>query len=435
MKRTALVACLVTMTAVAQNTDYPGARWIPANSGNQTASNRPATYPVDYIVIHVTQGSYNGAISWFQNPASRVSAHYVIRSSDGEITQMVREKDIGWHAGNWNYNTWSVGIEHEGWVDQPQWFTTAMYQSSAALVRDICRRQDIPRNRVYIIGHNEVPGATHSDPGPYWNWSYYMQLVQLEALYHSAQYPIQIRPGERIVATIRMLNSGATDWTPTGSSHARLGTANPRDRISPFFTQGDWVSYNRATGVDALTAVNAVGDFSFVLTGPREYGQYSESYQLVRDGITWFGPVATYNILVVPWEKHYDNRHVDATFHGQWRTSEIGNDRYAQDYRWIPVSRGSTAIARWRLNAPIDGWYDVYAWWTAGSNRTASAPYEIVHSDGVLRKSLDQTTNGGRWNLIGRVRLDAGGGSVYLKANGTKPGVVIADAVRIIGPF
>jgi Negative regulator of beta-lactamase expression len=157
--------------------DYGPALWAPANSGNYTIANRESTHPINYVVIHTTQGSYSGTISWFQNPASNVSAHYVIRSSDGQLTQMVREKDIAFHAGNWTYNTQSVGIEHEGFVSDPSWYTDAMYRASAALTRNVCLKYGIPMTRSNIIGHNEVPGATHTDPGPNWNWTFYMQLV------------------------------------------------------------------------------------------------------------------------------------------------------------------------------------------------------------------------------------------------------------------
>ncbi|WP_234359518.1 N-acetylmuramoyl-L-alanine amidase [Plantactinospora sp. BC1] len=129
------------------------------------------------MVIHVTQGSYAGSISWYQNPASRVSAHYTFRSSDGAVTQSVREEDVGWHAGNWTYNTESIGIEHEGYVDNPSWFTDSMYRASAALTRNLTGKYGIPRDRAHIIAHSEVPGATHTDPGVNWNWTYYMQLV------------------------------------------------------------------------------------------------------------------------------------------------------------------------------------------------------------------------------------------------------------------
>ncbi|MGS2619007.1 N-acetylmuramoyl-L-alanine amidase [Micromonospora sp. LZ34] len=159
------------------STDYGPAAWAPASTSNYTVASRPGSHPVRYVVIHITQGSYAGSISWFQNPAAKVSAHYTFRSSDGAVTQSVREKDIAWHAGNWTYNTQSIGIEHEGYVDNPAWFTDAMYRASAALTRSLAAKYGIPRDRAHIIGHNEVPGATHTDPGPNWNWTYYMQLV------------------------------------------------------------------------------------------------------------------------------------------------------------------------------------------------------------------------------------------------------------------
>ncbi|MFJ9624533.1 peptidoglycan-binding protein [Streptomyces sp. NPDC101181] len=152
--------------------DYPAARWVPAYSGNYVVGRKAA---VDKVVVHTTQGSYAGSISWYQNPASQVSAHYTIRSSDGEVTQSVREKDTAWHAGSTNAS--SVGIEHEGYVDDPAWYTEAMYRSSAALTTHLAARYGIPKDRSHIIGHSEAPGATHTDPGPNWDWDHYMELI------------------------------------------------------------------------------------------------------------------------------------------------------------------------------------------------------------------------------------------------------------------
>ncbi len=158
--------------------DYAGAaQFVPADPSNYTDDSRGAA-DIDYIIIHTAQGSYSGTISWFQNPSANVSAHYVVRSSDGEVTQMLLEEDIGWHAGNWDYNVRSVGIEHEGYVEEPElWYTDAMYKASADLVRDIATRNGIPMDRDHIIGHYEVPGATHTDPGNGWDWDYFMSLV------------------------------------------------------------------------------------------------------------------------------------------------------------------------------------------------------------------------------------------------------------------
>lgn len=154
------------------STDYPPALWVAANSGNYTVGRSAA---ISAVVIHVTQGSYAGSISWFQNPSSNVSAHYVIRSSDGQVTQTVRDKDTAYHARSGN--AYSVGIEHEGYVDNPAWFTDAMYRSSATLTRHLADKYGIPKDRAHIVGHSEVPNNDHTDPGANWNWTYYMQLV------------------------------------------------------------------------------------------------------------------------------------------------------------------------------------------------------------------------------------------------------------------
>ena len=141
---------------------------------------------IDMVVIHTAEGSYSGTYSWFANCSAGASAHYVVRSSDGQITQMVKEEDVGWHAGNWDYNLRSVGIEHEGFVSDCGYYTNAMYAASAALTVDIAARQGVPLDRSHIIGHDEVPdpygsgyggAGHHTDPGSCWDWDYYMSLL------------------------------------------------------------------------------------------------------------------------------------------------------------------------------------------------------------------------------------------------------------------
>jgi len=163
--------------AQAQAVDYPSAEWRPASTSNYTVSNRPTAYPVDHVIIHVTQETYANTLSIFQNPQKQVSAHYLVRSADGHVAQCVREADIAWHAGNWDYNTRSIGIEHEGWVDRPAYFTDALYEQSAKLTAAICTAYGLPKDRAHIIGHYEVPGTDHTDPGPNWDWTRYIRLV------------------------------------------------------------------------------------------------------------------------------------------------------------------------------------------------------------------------------------------------------------------
>ena len=147
---------------------------------------------ITHVTIHTMQGSYAGAISWFQNPSANVSAHYNMRASDGQITQSVCEIDKAWHVSN--SNPYAVGIEHEGYIDDPTWYTNVMYQKSAVLTKDIAARNGIPIIRTYdkngdvgvnsisdgcfkIKGHQHFPSQTHVDPGPYWDWNRYYDLI------------------------------------------------------------------------------------------------------------------------------------------------------------------------------------------------------------------------------------------------------------------
>ncbi len=152
---------------------FPTVRWIAAHSSNYSAR---SSRSIRRVVIHTVEGSEAGCISWFQNRTSNVSAHYVV-SYTGRITQMVRDKDVAWHAGNSAYNETSIGIECEGYAGQNRW-TDAQYRALADLVRGLCDRYGIPKDRSAIIGHKEVPNQSHWDPGPNFNWTRFMNLVR-----------------------------------------------------------------------------------------------------------------------------------------------------------------------------------------------------------------------------------------------------------------
>jgi MYXO-CTERM domain-containing protein len=154
--------------------EYPLAvAFNPAHPSNYTAG---GIISPDYIVVHTMQGYYYGSQSWFQNPSANVSAHFCMRSEDGEVTQMVALSDRAWHVGS--NNPYAIGIEHEGFIDEPAWYTWANYTSSAMLARWLSDELEIPRTRQHIVGHVELPNQTHTDPGIHWNWDFYMALIE-----------------------------------------------------------------------------------------------------------------------------------------------------------------------------------------------------------------------------------------------------------------
>lgn len=156
--------------------DYSGARWYVADSNNYQSANRPDSTKIDKIIVHITQGSWSSAINWFDDPRAGVSAHYVVRSSDGFIGQCVQEKDISYHAGDWSVNQTSVGIEHEGYGDEPGWLTDSLYEASAKLSAYLADKYGIPVDRDHFLGHKEV--SSTQCPGSYWDWDRYLRLVR-----------------------------------------------------------------------------------------------------------------------------------------------------------------------------------------------------------------------------------------------------------------
>jgi hypothetical protein len=135
----------------------------PTNYGGRAGSK------VDTIVVHVTQGTTRSAALWFANPAAKVSAHYII-GKNGAMVNCVPESLCAWHADNRGYNRRSIGIECEGFVDDPTMWTDALMSTLTKLCNDLSTRYNIPVSRSTIIGHNEVPGASHTDPGPLMPW-------------------------------------------------------------------------------------------------------------------------------------------------------------------------------------------------------------------------------------------------------------------------
>lgn len=204
-----LLGTMLVGSAKPANTDYPDAESEPALSSNFTQSDSESNgLMIRWIVIHDVEGNAQAAINWFKDSRARASSHYVI-DYQGNIYQMVREKDIAWHAGNWVYNEHSIGIENAGYADQDL-FTEEEYSASAKLVAYLVRKYNIslnhpmglapadPSKRSGIIGHDQVPdpsnadlggGASHHyDPGRNWNWTRYMKLVRYYSEGESGDY-------------------------------------------------------------------------------------------------------------------------------------------------------------------------------------------------------------------------------------------------------
>ncbi|MFK3731215.1 N-acetylmuramoyl-L-alanine amidase [Streptomyces sp. NPDC088090] len=166
--------------------DFVPSRTSSTGVRNYTPADRPnQDVDIRQIIIHDTEGGYDGSLATLTNPDVKASAHYLVRASDGLVTQMVENKDLAWHAGNWTLNMHSIGVEHEGYaIKEGSWYTESQYTSTAALVKFLAAKYGVPLDREHIIGHDELPfqldsysSKTHWDPGPFWDWNHFMKLV------------------------------------------------------------------------------------------------------------------------------------------------------------------------------------------------------------------------------------------------------------------
>lgn len=101
------------------------------------------------------------------------SGHYTV-FKDGIISQHINETDPVKHCAS--YNLKSIGIEHH-FIFGKEPPTKQMYEASAKLVRDIVSRYKMREGgRAYkdiVLPHDPT-----YDPGPYWDWGYYLKLLE-----------------------------------------------------------------------------------------------------------------------------------------------------------------------------------------------------------------------------------------------------------------
>ncbi|MDQ2912946.1 MAG: N-acetylmuramoyl-L-alanine amidase [Chloroflexota bacterium] len=260
---------------------------------------------IDYIVIHYTDISYTRTLRAFNILASDVSAHYVIRG-DGHIAQIVHEADTAWHSGNAWFNRHSIGIELElDRVTNPV-FRTEQYYAAAALACAISARQGVPLDRAHVIGHNQVPGSTHTDPGPTWDWPHFMWLVSLCApptsesvhagFVSQTPYPV-IDPSDKALVSVVLRNTGSTAWRKGTAQEARLGI--PGNSPALAFLGDGWPTPERpAVQQEDIVPPGETATFTFRVKGALP-GTFVVPLRGVVDGGAWMDDLGMYTVVTV----------------------------------------------------------------------------------------------------------------------------------------
>ena len=130
------------------------------------------------LIMHTTcMADTQSALDRLCDPASKVSAHYVI-DEVGQVYHLVDERERAWHAGVafWDgvtdVNGCSIGIEiaHPGPDENGEGpeFPSHQWQALINLSQDIIGRHPIPAHRV--LAHSDVAPSRKTDPGPLFDW-------------------------------------------------------------------------------------------------------------------------------------------------------------------------------------------------------------------------------------------------------------------------
>lgn len=130
---------------------------------------KSSTRDIDTVILHSSYNSLGGEkfdvdaiVAIYKK--YEVSAHYIV-GRDGDVTQLVKEADIAYHAGvsslpdgRTDVNGASIGIEIVG--DESSGFTDSQYEAVNGLIDEIKGRHGIK----YVLGHSDIAPGRKTDP-------------------------------------------------------------------------------------------------------------------------------------------------------------------------------------------------------------------------------------------------------------------------------
>lgn len=174
--------------------------------------------------------TFDGTVNWLMRPSTQASAHYVLES--GRWTQMVLEKNAGWHAGSFAVNQRSIGVEVNPRLSDGD------YATASALLADIWARRGRLKNSRHMDHSNT------SCPGP-------LDVGRI------------VRGAENILAG-RHVSNGPSTVTVPASAVYRVRRADTLSGIASRY----------GTSVGSLQYLNGISNPNRISAGQRLYVRY-----------------------------------------------------------------------------------------------------------------------------------------------------------------
>ncbi|PTL81950.1 hypothetical protein [Vitiosangium sp. GDMCC 1.1324] len=115
-----------------------------------------------------------------------------------------------------------------------------------------------------------------------------------------------------------------------------------------------------------------------------------------------------------------------------WISASSTAGYYGSGYYYASTQAISDPATFW-FYLPAAATKTIDAWWTAGTNRSATAPFIVWNASGtkLATVNVNQQLNGGQWNTLGTWSFTAGWNKVQLSRWTTEDSVVIADAIQV----
>ncbi len=234
--------------------------------------------------------------------------------------------------------------------------------------------------------------------------------------------------GSSTNVTLSFANTGTATWSNSGANPVRLGTANPRDRMSQF-CDSSWLGCNRPAALNETSVTpGGTGTFSFILkSNPAQFGSFNESFLPLAEGQEWFGSSSTITVNVAPasytWSLVGQAAYTDS---GKTTGFDLGNLSPGQT-AWLVLKAKNTGNVTWANsgNNPIrlgtegpkdrSSHFATPAWLGAnrpvtqaeasvapGANATFEFPIMVPTGGGVFQERFNLVVEGVTWmNDIG----------------------------------
>ncbi len=111
--------------------------------------------------------------------------------------------------------------------------------------------------------------------------------------------------------------------------------------------------------------------------------------------------------------------------------NQVGGDVVADAIKFHAAGSGTPRTATWGLSVPATGMYNVYARWAADPGNATNATYTVHYPGGTTAVPMNQTQNGGQWNLLGTFTLNPALNPL-VELSDQANGRVVADAVMVV---